>query len=148
MSRLFGKRLVVWLIQYFAACRRGLGYAVGVSVLSVLLVPIPLGSVAHACGNAVVLASADPASIEKFRSTLSAAQAADPQAQIALANMYRRGEGVAPDRILAYAWLNVAAAHHRDAAAQRDEIATCLDPGQRLEAQLLSVKLLSSITAR
>jgi len=148
VSRLFGKRLVVWFAQHVASCPRSLGYAVGVTLLGVLLVPIPLGSVAHACGGAVVLASVDPASVEKFRLTLAAAQAADSQAQIALAKMYRHGDGVAPNIVRAYAWLNVAAAHKKQAAAQRDEVARCLGPGQRLEAQLLSVKLLTSITAR
>ena len=64
--------------------------------LAVLLVS-PLRAPAAACGTSVVLANADPAAVEKYQAALQAAHAGDFRAQIDLANMYRRGEGVAPD---------------------------------------------------
>ena len=115
--------------------------------LAVLLVS-PLRAPAAACGTSVVLANADPAAVEKYQAALQAAHAGDFRAQIDLANMYRRGEGVAPDQVRAYAWLNFAAVRHSEAAAQRDAVARCLSPGQESEGQLLSVQLLSSVLAR
>ena len=80
--------------------------------------------------------------------TMSAALAASVPAQVELANLYRRGHGVAPDLVQAYAWLNLAAAKRTSAAEQRDEVAVCLDSADRLKAQLLSVKLLGRIGTR
>ncbi len=48
----------------------------------------------------------------------------------------------------AYAWLNVAARRITDASKERDTLAKCLKSGQELEAQLLSVKLLQSVSSR
>ncbi|MEQ8247820.1 MAG: hypothetical protein RID42_09060 [Alphaproteobacteria bacterium] len=113
-----------------------------------LIFVLPLRAPAAACGNTVLLATSDPSAVEKYQAALQAAHAGDFRAQIALAGMYRGGQGVTPDLVRAYAWLNFAAVRHREAAVLRDEVARCLDPGQDLEAQLLSVQLLSSVTAR
>ena len=60
-----------------------------------------------------------------------------PNAQALLGTMYQRGEGVARDEVLAYAWLNLAAAQGFGLAGKaRDEIR--LPPQGIAEAQRLS----------
>jgi len=100
---------------------------------------------APSCSPKATTASSAPADVAHYEMTKSAALASSVPAQVELANLYRRGHGVAPDLVQAYAWLNVAATRFSSAAEQRDAVAICLDSSERLKAQLLSVKLLTEV---
>lgn len=89
-----------------------------------------------------------PQAVEIYQQTKAQALSADQRAQFELAKLYRDGKGVEPDLVRAYAWLNVAARRITDASKERDTLAKCLKSGQELEAQLLSVKLLQSVSSR
>ncbi len=61
------------------------------------------------------------------------------RAQSNLAKMYRRGEGVPQDDVLAHMWFNLAAAQgHEDARKFRDKLAGRMTPAQLAEAQRLA----------
>lgn len=89
-----------------------------------------------------------PNAIEHFQATKAAAIGADKQAQVELARLYKSGHGVKPDLVRAYAWYNVAARVVLDASSERDQLSQCLDPGQQVKAQLLSLELLTSVSSR
>lgn len=120
-------------------------YAAGASLLVFFLLPVAANGATHGCDSKIVAASTAPDAVAHYEMTMSAALAASVPAQVELANLYRRGLGVAPDLVQAYAWLNLAAAKRSSAAVQRDEVAICLDSTDRLKAQLLSVKFLGQI---
>ncbi len=73
-----------------------------------------------------------------YEVTIRAALASSVPAQVELRELYRRGRGVAPDLIQAYAWLNLLAAKRSSAAVQRAEVAACLESADCLKVQLLS----------
>ena len=68
----------------------------------------------------------------------------DADAQFNLGFMYRNGQGVPKDYVLAYMWRNLAAAGASDADAReraakaRDALATMMTPAQIAEAQRMS----------
>jgi hypothetical protein len=121
---------------------------VGAGLLAFFLLPLTANGTTHSCNPKTVASSTAPDAVAHFEITKSAALAASAPAQVELANLYRRGQGVVPDLIHAYAWLNLAAAKRTSAAFQRDEVAVCLDSADRLKAQLLSLQLLDRIGAR
>ena len=73
-----------------------------------------------------------------------AAEQGSGKAQSNLGLMYRKGEGVAQDNVLAHMWLNLAASRlppgeERDKAVRnRDEVAEEMTPDQIVEAQRLA----------
>jgi hypothetical protein len=72
-----------------------------------------------------------------------AAEQGDPDAQVNLAAMYFRGEGVARDYVQSYMWFNLSTLSLKDkkreaVAALRDTVAQKMTPGQIAEAQRLS----------
>ena len=121
---------------------------VGAGLLVLSLLPPTAHAAHHDCNPKVVAASMAPDAVAHYKMTMSAALAANVPAQVELAGLCRRGHGVKPDLVQAYAWLNLAAAKRTSAAVQRDEVAVCLDSADRLKAQLLSVQLLGRIGAR
>jgi uncharacterized protein len=52
--------------------------------------------------------------------------------------MYCNGQGVPQNAILAYMWLNLAAAHEPDAVGDRDEAASQMTPDEIAEARRLA----------
>jgi len=72
-----------------------------------------------------------------------AAEQGDPAAQYQLGLMFDKGHGVPRSSVIAYKWLNVAAAHaprgERDYYTRiRDAVASKLNNAQKAEAQALS----------
>lgn len=120
----------------------------GASVLVLALLPATANAAAQSCGTKASAVSVAPDAVAHYKMTMSAALSASVPAQVELANLYRRGHGVTPDLVQAYAWLNVAAAKSTVAADLREEVATCLDLQERLQGQLLSVQLLTRVGAR
>ncbi len=67
------------------------------------------------------------------------AQQGQMAAQFELAQMYVNGEGVAKDRVLAYAWFNVAIINgHYPASKPRDLLAKTMSADDIAEAEQLS----------
>lgn len=120
----------------------------GASIFVLALLPTFAHAASPSCDVPAAAVSTEKGDVAHYEVTKSAALAASVPAQVELADLYRRGHGVSPDLTRAYAWLNVAAAKSTVAADQRDEVAACLDLNERLEGQLLSVKLLTQVSAQ
>jgi uncharacterized protein len=74
----------------------------------------------------------------------AAAEHGDPNAQYLLGLMYDKGQGVEHDVVLAYMWLNLAAAHaphrlHDPYARLRDAVASKMTAAQIADGQALAV---------
>lgn len=77
---------------------------------------------------------------ERMENWLHAAESGDASAQHRLGYMYAMGDGVAPDLVAAYTWLNLAAINlppgleHDRAVANREIVARLLVPAEIAEA--------------
>jgi localization factor PodJL len=77
-----------------------------------------------------------------------AARAGNADAEMELADIYARGLGVSEDKIEAYAWNAIAAAHgNKLAATQRDNILGTLSPSDQSKAETRANALETSMEA-
>ena len=84
-------------------------------------------------------ASAGPRSGEAIKWFRKAADQGDADAQLLLGSLYLTGNGVPQDYVIAHMWLNLAAAHGKEEAAEgRDHAEKLMTPAQIAEAQKLA----------
>ena len=104
---------------------------------------IALGNMHYRCGREIISLCASAAPVypdytEAVKWYRKAAEQSDAIAQLYLGRMYVAGQGVPQDYVLAYKWLNLAAAQRSNFTQERDLVAAKMTPSQIAEAQRLA----------
>ncbi len=104
---------------------------------------IALGNMHYRCGCKIMSRCAratpvHPDYTEAVKWFRKAADQGNADAQLYLGRMYGNGQGVPQDYVLAYKWLNLAAAQRSSFAKERDVLAAKMTPAQIAEAQRLA----------